>query len=340
MEQYFSSGLAVSTQKVYSSAINQYVKFCNQFLLPLTPASEQLLCRFVTYLAIKHISASSLKVYLSAVHQLHLQHGCSPPAVGDMPRLQQVLRGIRISQAKVPNTRCPQRTRLPITPTLFRNIWQSWRGSPMDHDKVLLWAAITMCFFGFMRSGELCIHDTARGFDETRDLTFKDVAVDDYRDPSFIRIHLKTSKTDPFHQGSVIVLGRTKDELCPVAALLQWLVRRGNAPGPQFVFASGAPLARPQLVTTLRTFIQQMGGNPSGFSGHSFRSGAATTAAQLNIPDSQIKLMGRWKSNAFQRYLKPPLTHLARLSSSLAGDAPSSNLSPSGDIHQSSGTSQ
>ena len=144
------------------------------------------------------------------------------------------------------------------------------------------------------------------------------MAVDNYQNPSLIRILLKTSKTDPFCKGTNILLGRTRDNVCPVAALLQWLVQRGNGPGPLFVFVSGAPLTRPQLVSNLRSFVTQMGGYASGLSGHSFRSGAATTAVQLSIPDSQIKLLGRWKSNAFQQYVKPSLTHLAKLSYSLS----------------------
>ena len=122
--------------------------------------------------------------------------------------------------------------------------------------------------------------------------------MDNYSNASFLRIYLKTSKTDPFCKGTDILLGRTRDELCPVAALLQWMVQWGNAPGPLFKFVSGVPLTRPLLVSRLCTFIQQMGGDTSGFSGHSFRSGVATTAAQLGISDSQIKLLGRWKSNA------------------------------------------
>ena len=318
MEHYFSSGLASSTRKVYTAAITRYIKFCNQFLFNASPTSEQLLCRFVTYLAMDRVSASSLSVYLSAVRQLHLQQGLPPPAVREMPRLQQVLRGIKREQARAPNPAPSQRSRLPITPTLLRSIWHSWPDRLLVHDKVMLWAAFTTCFFGFMRSGELCIHDSTKGFDETTDLTFTDVAVDNYQNPYLIRIHLKSSKTDPFCKGTDILLGRTRDELCPVAAMLQWLVRIGNAPGPLFLFALGAPLTRPRLVSSLRSIITQMGGVASGFSDHSFRSDAATTAAQLNIPDSQIKLLGRWKSSAFQRYLKPPLTHLARLSSSLS----------------------
>ena len=195
-------------------------------------------------------------------------------------------------------------------PTLLHTIWHSWSECPLDQDKVMLWAAFTTYFFGFMRSGELCIKDISKD-DEATDLTFADVAVDNYQNPSPIRIHLKSSKTDQFGKGTNILLARTKDQLCPVAALLHWLVQRGNAPGPLVSFASRAPLTRPQLVASLRAAISAVGGVASDFSGHSFRSGAATTATQLNIPDSQIQLLGRWKSNAFQRYIKPPATRLA-----------------------------
>ena len=215
-----------------------------------------------------------------------------------MPRLQQVLRNKNISSPVTGDTHHTESQAADYTPTAPEHLSFLVKPPP-DQDKTMLWAAFTTCFFGFMRSEELCIQDTTRGFDETTNLTFSDVAVDDYQNPSLLRIHLKTSKTDSFCKGTDIMLGRTNDELCPVAALLQWMVQRGNAPGPLFKFASGALLTRPRLVVRLHTVIQQVGSDPSGFSGHSFRSGAATTAAQLWVPDSQIKLLGRWKSNAF-----------------------------------------
>ena len=130
------------------------------------------------------VSASSLSVYLAAVRQIHLQQGFPPPTVGDMPRLQQVLRRIKQAQARPPNPTSSQRSRLPITPTLLHTIWHSWSDAPLEKDKVMLWAAFTTCFFSFMRSGELCIRDTSKGFDETTDLTFEDVAMDKYQNLS------------------------------------------------------------------------------------------------------------------------------------------------------------
>ena len=45
----------------------------------------------------------------------------------------------------------------------------------------------------------------------------------------------------------------------------------------------------------------------SNFNGHSFRIGAATTAASRGMEeDCIIKTIGRWESDAYQRYVKIP----------------------------------
>ena len=61
------------------------------------PASEDTLCRFVSILAEKGIANTSIKVYLSAVCQLHIAGGLPDPGQQNMAKLSQVLRGIQAS---------------------------------------------------------------------------------------------------------------------------------------------------------------------------------------------------------------------------------------------------
>ena len=54
------------------------------------------------------------------------------------------------------------------------------------------------------------------------------------------------------------------------------------------------------------------------YSGHSFRIGAATTAAAVGVEDSMIKTLGRWKSAAYLAYVRIPWKRLAAVSARLA----------------------
>ena len=171
----------------------------------------------------------------------------------------------------------------------------------------MLWAACCVGFFRFMRAGEF----TARTGEHSPSLTAQDAAVDDRSNPSMVRIHLKSSKTDPFRHGVDIYLGRTGRDFCPVVALLAFF---GNAPssrGASIYVADGSPLTRDRLVDAVRQALGQAGISAAGYSAHSFRIGAATTAAQAGIKDSVVKMLGRWESSAYQRYMQTPRATLA-----------------------------
>ena len=61
-----------------------------------------------------------------------------------------------------------------------------------------------------------------------------DVFVDSRDNPTMVSVRLRRSKSDPFGAGVTIHLGRTGDRICPVLAMLDYLVRRGRAPAHYF----------------------------------------------------------------------------------------------------------
>ncbi len=60
-----------------------------------------------------------------------------------------------------------------------------------------------------------------------------------------------------------------------------------------FRFQDGRFLTRERFVASVRRALERAGLNYKAYAGHSFRSGAATTAARCGVNDSTIKLLGR-----------------------------------------------
>ena len=191
-----------------------------------------------------------------------------------------------------------------------------WYKQAPGWDERILWAAVSLCFCGFLRSGEITVLSNS-AFDETRHLMLEDVAVEQLTNPTTLRVRLKVSKTDPFGAGVDIFVGRTGCTLCPVLAMIDYLVTRGAGPGPLFIFQDRKPLTRARLVERVRAALMSAGVDGAPFSGHSFRSGAATTAASRGINDATIKMLGRWKSEAYQLYIKTPREQLAAVTKCL-----------------------
>ena len=82
-------------------------------------------------------------------------------------------------------------------------------------------------------------------------------------------------------------------------------------------FPGWKPLTRATFVSKVKETLTVAGVDCVAYSGHSFRSGAATTAAKQGISDATIKMLGRWKSSAYQLYIKTPRAQLAAYSLNL-----------------------
>ena len=91
---------------------------------------------------------------------------------------------------------------------------------------------------------------------------------------------------------------------CPVKILLQFLSARGDSQGALFIQDDGSPASRSWFGAQLSSAIKLCSLNPSVYKGHSFRIGAAYHAAERGMSDAQIRILGRWKSNAFLKYIR------------------------------------
>ena len=119
-------------------------------------------------------------------------------------------------------------------------------------------------------------------------------------------------------KGTDIYLRATNNLICPVLALIPYLARRGSQPGPLFVTSDHWYLTRTLFSQKLDALLGQLQIDTQQYNTHSFRIGAATTAAQAHISDAHIKMLGRWRSDAYQRYIRTPRQQLAELTKRLA----------------------
>ena len=76
------------------------------------------------------------------------------------------------------------------------------------------------------------------------------------------------------------------------------------------LFQSSALLTRSSVTKLLRDSARSAGLPYRSLKGHSFRIGAASTAAAAGLPDWLIKVLGRWSSDCYQLYIRTPETVL------------------------------
>ena len=208
------------------------------------------------------------------------------------------------------------RIRLPITPALLDKLCAHWEEA-RHPDKLVLWAMSTLCFAGFLRLGELLPSSENQLTSNSGGIKWGDVAVDDPRNPSMVKVHLRVSKCDQFGRGVDVYIGKTNPLRCPVVAVVSYMTTRGQQSGPFFHRQLGKPFTKPQFVAEVKKALTAAGLDQSEFSDHSFWIGAATAAAQAGIPDSAIQTLGRWSSAAFLSYIRTPRQKLASLTSSV-----------------------
>ena len=205
------------------------------------------------------------------------------------------------------------RLRLPITPAILT----SFLGTLNLHSAIdaMYWAACCLAFFAFLRCSEFTVPSLA-AYDPSRHLSLADISVDSRSSPSVLFLRIKTSKTDQFFKGATLQIGPSGFAVCAVRAMSHYLHVRGGSPGPLFILPDGTPLNRQLLTAFLRGRLDYCGYR-GYYAPHSFRIGAATTAAACGLPEHLIKALGRWRSEAYQTYISLPSSRLQQVASLL-----------------------
>lgn len=67
-----------------------------------------------------------------------------------------------------------------------------------------------------------------------------------------------------------MIIGKTSDCLCPVTAILAYMVARGSAPGPLFIWEDKHFLTREAFVVAVQAALTEAGLVAKGNAGHSF----------------------------------------------------------------------
>ena len=126
---------------------------------------------------------------------------------------------------------------------------------------------------------------------------------------------MRSSKCDPFNKGVNIAIYENSifkpvDTTIKYDTMIKYIKLRLNLGASQLspLFVEDEfdlrPLSRDTFIGLLRNLLGRLGYDNCKFSGHSFRIGAATSAAAAGVEDHIIQCLGRWSSDCYIRYIK------------------------------------
>ena len=260
---------------------------------PIKPA---VLALFVAHLYNKRYASSTVNTYVSALGYLHKLSGYADPT--KIFYIKQMLKGyLKLG--------CRLDTRLPITlPLLHRIIAITHQFSISQYEITLFQAMCSTAFHAFLWVGEMTATQN-KGVQSNLDLTQLTKMVDSSGKVVSIKITFLNFKHN-YNQRPFSVIVKKQLHFCPVSILLAYLSNRGLEQGFLFVLSNGNPVPRNYFAKQLALALKLCNLSPNVYKGHSFRIGAASHAADRGMSDAQIRALGRWKSNAFLKYIRLP----------------------------------
>ena len=287
MRRILCSSLSASTLARYRKVWCSF----DRFVVGLRGRAPQLpfglvdVMYFVASLSGRGLAPATIAGQMSAIGFLHKLNGVPDPVGSGVVR--KMLQGVR-------RMGVAGDLRLPVTADIL--VWLCVKldgGLFGPYQASMMRALVTVAFFVFFRLGEL----VQKGGSVV-------VMLDGVVFPGEgMSVTLRRSKTSVVPV--VIRVVRALDvRVCPVRFTGEFLRVRGRVPGPLFCAPAGGGYSYSRVCRMLRVLFQACGLDADRFKGHSFRIGAASEAARLGYSDAQIRLMGRWRSDAFRRYIR------------------------------------
>ena len=179
------------------------------------------------------------------------------------------------------------RIRLPINPKLLQQLIESILNNRQlsKYDWYLYATAISIAYFGCLRAGEVSYPST-HSFYPKQHLTIKDIIIHQ----NTVQLRLKSSKTDQFRRGATIIIGPSKQNICPVQITKQllYLMKHAHKSDAIFRLKDGSLLTDQDSKQWYTTHC---------IHSSSQRSSLVPTACALGQPLQQRKPESRWRSS-------------------------------------------
>ena len=280
---------ANNTVRAYKSDFNDFGLFCSQNGFKSLPSEPKIVSLYLTHLSTKNAKISTLKRRLVSIGVIHKLKGHYLDT--KHPSIIENIMGIKRRKGSI------QKGKKPILINNLKQIINVIDQQKKDEIKKIRDRTIILIWFsGGFRRNELVSLD----YD---DLEFVSEGV---------KITLRRSKTDQFGEGSVKALPYfDSSKYCPVVSLQKWIeISKIDSSSLFRRFTKGSNLSKNRLTDQtvallIKEYLKLAGIDSKNYSGHSLRSGFATTAAELGAEERSIMAMTGHKSTEMvRRYIK------------------------------------
>ena len=283
------SSKANNTVRAYKSDFNDFGLFCAQNGFKSLPSEPKIVSLYLTHLSTRDIKMSTLKRRLVSIGVIHKLKGHYLDT--KHPIIIENIMGIKRRKGSFQKGKKPL---LINNLKLIINVIDEFNKEDIKRYRDR--SIILMGFSGGFRRNEIVSLD----YD---DLDFVNEG---------LKINLKRSKTDQFGEGSVKGLPYFDNSVyCPVLSLKNWIEISNIDSGPLFRrFSKGSKLSNNRLTDQtvallIKKYLQLAGIDNRNYSGHSLRSGFATSAAESGAEERSIMAMTGHKSTEMvRRYIK------------------------------------